>query len=118
MTESDGPYPTASVEQVLCFVDRQVEAVLRHGALAVESDLRPQDRAATIAVLRELPLGIWSALVTRVSRRGRRTVVTTRYLTTHGSFTLVTTWDLGPGNRPRVVHLAAVDRSVDHAVRR
>jgi hypothetical protein len=110
--------PTATVEQVLCCVDRQTEAVLRHGALAVESDLRPTERVGSLALLRGLPLGIWSALITQVSRRGRRTVVRTRFMTTSGSFILVTVWELGPHDRPWVVHLAAQDRLIGHAAPR
>jgi hypothetical protein len=100
----------ASVEQVLCFVDRQIEAVLTRGALAVAADLLEEDRAAAREMLARLPLGVWSAEVTRVERRGPHTVVKTHFTATHGSFLMITTWHSGLDDRPRVICIDTLDR--------
>jgi hypothetical protein len=79
----------------------------------VACDFHPEDRPE-VAVLRELPVGIWSALITEVGRRGRYTVVKTRFLSTNGTFTMVAAWDLGPGDRPWIVRRAVRHRTVDY----
>jgi hypothetical protein len=104
-----GVHRPVSVERVLWFVDRQIEAAIRHGIAAVAEDALADDRAALAVVLRLLPAQICSATITRVVRRGWRTVVEMRCRASDGSFSVISVWDLGPGDRPWVIGFRAVD---------
>jgi hypothetical protein len=100
-------YPTESVERVLWYVDRQIDAVLRAGLVAIEDDVLREDRAAVSMVLSHLPEPICSAALTRVAKRSSCTVVDLRCTASDGKLTLVSSWSSGPGCRPWVIGLHA-----------
>jgi hypothetical protein len=108
---TDSGKTVASVERVLWFVDRQIQAVLSDGAAAVKADLLEEDRPAAGAILERLPEGICSAVVTHVAKRGHCTVVKVRFTTADGMFTMITSWALGPMDRPWLVAMGTLDKA-------